>query len=156
MLEALVNLNDNGGWSRGDIICVKLSGSPWGSEEVVVHKLVQFEDQVLEDQLNEMLNNGDPYPVISCPYTSIDRIVEKTFLVNVYDGEGNLIEADKPITRKFPIMRHFSSKYIDLDAEESLPSSPSMPNHSGPNTSLPNGSNEGNPDIPTVTLIDKE
>jgi len=77
----------------GDVICVKLAGSVWGTAEVKVHQLIEWEDADLEVRLNTMLKNGEKYPVIINPYSIFTE-----------DDEGNSILTVR------------SSKYIDIEA----------------------------------------
>ena len=97
MIEALIRTRP--GSTResikklGDVICVKLANSVWGSAEVKVHQLIEWEDADLELRLNTMLKNGEKYPVISNPYSIF-------------------IEDDKGIS----ILTVRSSKYIDIEA----------------------------------------
>jgi len=97
MIEALIRTRP--GSTResikklGDVICVKLAGSVWGTAEVKVHQLIEWEDADLEVRLNTMKKNGEKYPVISNPYSIFTE-----------DDEGNSILTVR------------SSKYIDIEA----------------------------------------
>ena len=62
MLEALVSVRHNGEKEfkkRGDILVVKLAGSPWSSMERHFHQLVEWEDAELERQLEASKADSD-------------------------------------------------------------------------------------------------
>jgi len=86
-LEILVDAKqdqvDNDYEGRGDIICVKLAGSPWGKEELKRLLVIRLSDSAidalpediksiflkLQDHLLRDKKNGEPYPVITYPHS---------------------------------------------------------------------------------------
>ena len=75
MLEAYISLRLRGekpGKRRGDVLVVKLAGSPWGEAETRVGLVVEWEDDELEKQLLSMRSVQNPWPVISNPYAVDD------------------------------------------------------------------------------------
>jgi len=104
MIEACISLRHNGETllkKRGDILCVKLPGSPWGSMEKKFHTIIEMEDAVLEAALIAMRNNGETHPVISNPYSVYE------------DVQTDLPEGKKFVQRNLTVR---SSKYLDVDA----------------------------------------
>ena len=107
MLEALVSLRIQGETAlkkRGDIIVVKLAGSPWGSEERKRFMIVQFEDAELEAKLTERRTKDNPYPVISSPYLVMEKnvpITRSTKYVDINDlterQKADLLDTSKSI-----------------------------------------------------------
>lgn len=76
MIEALIRTRTGKGpKAQGDVICVKLPGSPWGGKELRSHQLVEWSDEKLEAQLLEMKwRNAEPFPVVAIPYAEYDLL----------------------------------------------------------------------------------
>lgn len=75
MLEAMISLRMQGelpGKKRGDILCAKLPGSPWGKKESLLNLIIEMEDPELEAELNRQLEAGEQYPVVILPYQESD------------------------------------------------------------------------------------
>ena len=89
MIEALIDT------SSGEVICVKPTGSIWGSKEITRFQLAEWEDNALEAKLNKMKEDGEPHPVINNPYSE-QQIIEK--------NRKNILE----ITKK-------SNQYIEIE-----------------------------------------
>ena len=70
-LIALVDMRDDNKAhkKRGDVICIKKEGEPWGSMETKYFVRIKIDDPDLEAQL---LASDDPHPVITYPYGNID------------------------------------------------------------------------------------
>lgn len=81
VIEALVDLRLNGERTmrehgarkeRGDIIAVKLAGSPWDDKEKRFLLVVEWQDNDLERQLLAKRKAGEKHPVICYPYREED------------------------------------------------------------------------------------
>ena len=117
MLEALVSLRHKGEQGlkkRGDILVVKLAGSPWGDEERRFHQLVEWEDAELEHHLNKSLSEVDPTPAIVHPYAEYD---EETVLDEHGDPDLDP-ETGQPVVNRFMVSRSTEQVDIDLLAPE--------------------------------------
>ena len=98
MIEAFVSARtqgDAGLKKRGDIICAKLQGSPWGTEEQ--GGVVFLTDVTLEAELQAMQDAGQAIPVIIHPYAEYERLL---------DAFGNVQK----------VMVNRSQLYVDIDA----------------------------------------
>jgi hypothetical protein len=86
MLEALIRITDSQTKlkAKGDIVAVKLTGSPWGYEEKRRFLVVEMKDDALEAQLNAIKAAGEPYPVITNPYAE-------------YDGDEMIVRSSKKL-----------------------------------------------------------
>jgi len=76
MLEALIKTRPPGSpcaKAQGDVIVVKLAGSPWGDKELKVHQLVAWEDAALEATLTAQVSKETPYPIAVNPYAVRNR-----------------------------------------------------------------------------------
>lgn len=105
MIEALVMFRypkEDKLCKNGDIICVKLPGAPWGTEEKKFYMVVQHEDKELEEKLLKMQEAGHPYPFINNPYQTVELVKE------VLDKQG--------VTRRFGRVSQMSRKYLDMNA----------------------------------------
>jgi len=83
MIEACVDLRNGtngevGYKKRGDVLVVKLPGSPWGSDCEKIHQIVEWDDPALEAKLLAQQKAGQETPKITSPYTT-------------YDADGNII-----------------------------------------------------------------
>jgi len=105
MLEALIRKKESGGLDKfqGDVICVKLKElSDWGATEIRVHKVVEWQDEELENSMREELAIRGASPVRITPY----KILEKC---EILDDKGQSIyNGDVTKTR--------SSKYFNIDS----------------------------------------
>ena len=97
-IEALVSARtqgESGLKKRGDIIVVKLAGSPWGAEEK--GGVVFLTDAALEAELQAMQDAGQANPVIIHPYAEYERLL---------DAFGNVQK----------VLVNRSQLYVDIDA----------------------------------------
>lgn len=87
MIEALIDLRFNGERNqrehgaekrRGDVICVKLAGSPWDAMEQKFFLVVEWQDDDLQRRLLAMRKDGDKFPVIEAPYAEHDKDGNRT------------------------------------------------------------------------------
>lgn len=69
MIEALIIPRDSGPHAKGDFVCVKPLGSPWGSEELKRFALIEHDDPALETKLTAMVQAGERFPCIAYPYS---------------------------------------------------------------------------------------
>ena len=112
MLEALVSVRHNGEKEmkkRGDILVVKLAGSPWSSMERQFHQLVEWEDAELEQKL-EAERELEPCPIAVHPYAEYRD-------EPVLDDKGNAVtdsESGEPLMQSNMVSR--STEQVDLDA----------------------------------------
>lgn len=106
MLEALIrtresNISDK---CRGDVICVKLKEhADWGSMEIRIHKVVDWDDSELEQSMREQLNKTGIPPVLITPY-------KESEYTEITENGHVLSEENVTKTR--------SRKYFDLDSNE--------------------------------------
>ena len=87
MLEALIRKKNSGGLDKfpGDVICVKLKeAADWGSTEIRVHQVVDWEDSELESSMRDEFNSSGTPPVRITPY----KVSE---LCEILDEEGKCI-----------------------------------------------------------------
>lgn len=100
-LEAAVSLRIQGEKAlkkRGDVLVVKLAGSPWGREEKKRFLILQFDDSDLESRLMDMKSKGEPHPVLVHPYAAY---------------EDQAVPPGHP-EYKPPVMTSRSTKYVDI------------------------------------------
>ena len=106
MLEALISMRpagERGLKRRGDVLCIKLPGSPWGALERRFHQVVRWQDAELEARLLDMVSLANPYPAIGLPYAEYQQATVMT------DPQTR-----KPVTA--PVLAVRSRRYLDLAA----------------------------------------
>lgn len=95
MIEALVSARTQGEVAlkkSGDIVCVKLAGSPWGSKEKGA--VIQWVDDAVEAELSAMQKAGEPHPVIVYPYAEYEKINVSTAKERVVMVNRSTISVD--------------------------------------------------------------
>lgn len=83
-LEALIRVKRGraGRKRQGDVICVKLVGSPWGEEEEKQHQVIPWTDASLQTTLEAARDGGEAFPVAVLPYLI-------TVEVEIINADGN-------------------------------------------------------------------
>jgi len=106
MLQALIRTKESNSSDkcRGDVICIKLKEhADWGSMEIRIHKVVDWEDDELEQSMRSQFDETGIPPVLITPY----RESEHTELT-----EGGRVISEDVVTKTR------SRKYFDLDLNE--------------------------------------
>jgi hypothetical protein len=121
VLEALIRITDSPTKikAKGDVVAVKLVGSPWGSQEKRRLVVVEMKDDALEAQLNAMLQAGEPFPVITNPYAEYDgdeMIVRSTKKLDIDKLSTKEKEDIADLTKEKPILK--SVTIVDKTKEE--------------------------------------
>jgi hypothetical protein len=76
MLEAIVSTRyqgERGTKKRGDILVIKLAGSPWTKEERTRGQLVEWPDEPIAARLLSQVSASNPHPCVAYPYAEYDR-----------------------------------------------------------------------------------
>tara|TARA_R110000824_G_scaffold14899_10_gene63060 strand:+ start:843 stop:1337 length:495 start_codon:yes stop_codon:yes gene_type:complete len=106
MLEALIRTKASRGTDkyRGDVICVKIKElADWGSMEIRIHKVVDWQDEELEKSMREQFDKTGIPQVVITPYKETER--------------AELLE-DGELIAILTATKTRSSKYFDLDLNE--------------------------------------
>ena len=104
MLEALIRTKSSPCSDKraGDIICVKLKEfADWGSMEIRVHKVVDWEDKELEKSMRDYFDLNGIFPVETTPYKIMEECVIK-------DQNGQEVYGG-------PVTKTRSIKYFDIE-----------------------------------------
>ena len=106
MLQALIRTKESNSSDkcRGDVICIKLKEhADWGSMEIRIHKVVDWEDDELERLMRGQLDKTGIPPVLITPY----KESEYTEII-----ENGQVLSEENVTKTR------SRKYFDLDLNQ--------------------------------------
>ena len=104
MLEALIRTKGSSfsEKNKGDVICLKLKEfADWGSMEIRVHKVVDWEDSDVEKSMRNYFELNGILPIETSPYKVVEHcIIENENGDQIYNG---------------PITKTRSKKYFDIE-----------------------------------------
>lgn len=121
MLQALIRTQESNKSDkrRGDVICIKLKEyADWGSMEIRIHKVVNWEDDELEESMRGQFDNTGIPPVFTTPYKETEyteltengqviseEIITKTRSRRYFDLESNeqKIKSDERVHTEFEL-----------------------------------------------------
>lgn len=126
MLEALIRITDPSDDSKlkakGDVVCVKLAGAVWGTQETKRFLRVQMDDAALEAQLIAMAQAGEPHPVITLPYREDDKdgniITFSTKKLDIEKLDQPVKDSLADLTTDKPIVIKAKAEIKDKTADE--------------------------------------
>lgn len=117
-IEAWVSLRlqgDSRQKLKGDIMQLKLPGSPVGSEETEPFLIiVDWEDTANEDELLEMQSEATPWPVINAPYLVTETKPEAEVLPD------DIVEGEPDENGLVEVWKYRSNVFVEPKAIEEL------------------------------------
>jgi len=135
MLEALIRTKKSKSSEKklGDVICLKLKEfADWGSMEIRVHNVVDWQDEELEKLMREKLEITGIPQVLTTPYKQVEHtLVDENMSMTVtrtrsskffdFDSNQQKVKTEEEILTEFQINKAKAIKQLEKIQNEQTP-----------------------------------